>query len=105
MNQEIKKLQNRIADLEKQVRALSQFSTIPLAIENAFTARGFINASKPGYPDTNFDYTTNEGFRQTIVLSGSAQSISVPAFPLRFMRLKDGSNFFIPLYTYAEFGF
>ena len=104
MEKEIQNLKKQVLELEKTVKALMQYSTIPLPIEQAFAGRGFVNALKPDIPDNNGDYTTNIGFRQTISLSGVAQDITVPAFPVRFMRLKDGSNLFIPLHTYAEFG-
>lgn len=97
-------LQRQIDELKRRLDALNQYQTITLPTELAFIGRGFLNTYPPELPDVTGDYTANVGFRRTISLSGAAEDIIVPAYPIRFIKLKDGSNLYIPLYTYAEFG-
>lgn len=97
-------LQKQIDELKKRLDKLNQYPTIPLETEIAFNKRGFTETYPPAIPDAAGDYITNIGFRRNIDLSGAAETIIVPAYPYRFLKLKDGSNLYIPVYVYAEFG-
>ncbi len=85
-------------------KQMESSNSLPLAVDRALSGRGFMKAGKPGYPDPDFDYITNDGFRHDLALTGAAQTITVPSFPVRFIKLGDGSNLYIPLHTYSEFG-
>lgn len=103
INNQILFLKNKIMELENRLKKFEQSSTIPLEVDNAFCGRGFVKTYKPEIPDPAGDYTTNEGFRQTISLTGNAQDIVVPQFPHKFLEINDGSGLYIPLHAYFEF--
>lgn len=98
--EQINFLKKEIEELKRQFALLKDTSTIPYEVEQAFASRGFVETNKIGIPDPNGDYTTNEGFRQEIGISGDPETIVIPQFPVRFLELKDGSGFYIPLHAY-----
>lgn len=95
-------LLKRIEALEKQIESLNQSSTITFQVDNSFQQRGFVKTLPIGTPYTGYD--TNQGFVRTISLTGAAEDITVPAYPVGWLQLlnQTGGTFWIPLYTFSE---
>lgn len=100
MNNDIEMLKREISQLRKEIDNMKIASNIPFEIDSAFQNRGFTKTEQS--EATSFDMTSNAGFRQTLSLTGGAEDIVVPAFPVRWKRLSDGSNLYIPLHAFSE---
>jgi hypothetical protein len=98
MDKDYTQLQQKVAELEKKLLALTQTSTIPAEIEKALMGRGFLNTSPLGTPDQD-TWFNNEGF--IVATTPEAQA---PA--TQYLRIKniDGQNYWIAVYTFSELG-
>jgi hypothetical protein len=96
---ELDQIKKKITEIEIKINALSRESSIPYEVQESFKGRGFVNTSSPDYPPGDFDL--NEGFRRDVALTGEIQTITVPAYPYKFLRMT-GTNLYIPLHAFAE---
>lgn len=97
-------LQKRVELLEKQMASLNQSSTITYQVENAFMNRGFVDTLAPVDAPSGAEIA-GMGFIEEIALSGLPETISVPAYPRKFLTLKNNysgysssNNIYIPVY-------
>lgn len=93
-------LKKEIQELKRELNLLKASSTIPLEIDTALFGRGFVKTFDT--ESTSIEMTTNTGFRRTISLTGGAEDIIVPAYPVKWKKLSDQSNLYIALYTFSE---
>lgn len=97
MNQQ--QMEQTILDLQRQINALKQSSTIPLDIDRSFVGRGYMKSISINQIDP-LDYIS---LSTSLSLTGNPQIINVPAFPWRYARLQGSQNYYVPLMVLAEF--
>lgn len=90
MNEYIKQLEQRVTELERRLNSPEE--------DKKLQNRGFVNAFGPEIETSAM--SADAGFRQTISIGAGGGSASVPAFPTRWRKLKDGSELWIPLYAF-----
>lgn len=94
-------LKNEIDKLRLEVDTLRSWKdSLNRRIESGLSDIGLLKTDKPSLPPSS-TYTTNTGFRRTISLSGNAEDIVVPAYPVKFLKMSN-ANFYIPVHTFSE---
>jgi len=96
MDKNYEQLNQRIAELEKQFANLKQASTIPLDIEKALAARGFVVTAPIGTPPGDWDL--NEGFIVTID-GTQAQGVATKYLAVKY---QGQTQYYIPLNSFSE---
>lgn len=94
---EIELLKRKIEELERRLDSAEE--------DRKLEDRGFINTYKPVIDFWTSDVTaanSDTGFRRDLSLSGLAETITIPAYPTRWRKLRDGSDLYIPLYAYNQ---
>lgn len=91
-------LEKRVAELEKTIKQLTASNSIPENIEKALMGRGFVKTEPKGVPPEGWNDPSQEGF--IVQTTPNAQA---PA--TRYLRVLnfEGTNYWIALYTFAEF--
>lgn len=101
MNPDIIKLQQEIEILRQEIDSLKTASAIPLSIERAFGARGFLNTKNPSVAPLGAE-VAGMGFIAEIGLTGNPETITVVAPATKFLEVKNinigGTSFYIPIY-------
>lgn len=99
MDQNNQQLEQRVAQLEKQLAALQNSSTIPYNIDKSFVGRGYAKVSKPVVVVVGEDQ--GNWLNNVINLSGDPETIFVTQFPSAFGIVTEGemAGYWIPLYV------
>lgn len=88
---EIKDLKNLVSELRTEIESLKSANSIPLDIQNALKGRGFLKvlnyeAIDPlAWDSLNLEVPTDPPF-------------PVMEFPIRWLRIDDQNNWYIPVY-------
>ena len=96
MDKNNQQLEKRVVELEKQLLALQQSSTIPYTIDNSFMGRGFLKTTPVGTPGGL--WFENEGFIVTI----DGTQAQAPATKYLKMVNPSGGNYWVALYSFSD---
>lgn len=90
MQKRIIQLEQKIAELERNVDSAEP--------DIKLQQRGFLKTFSSEIETASM--SADAGFRRTISIGAGGGSASVPAFPTRWRKLRDGSELWVPLYAF-----
>jgi hypothetical protein len=97
----IAKLEKQVMDLQKEISQLKETSSIPYEISGALEGRDFLTTFNPEDAPSGAEIA-GHGFIDEIGLTGEEQTISIPAFPTKFLKVKSknyqGTPIYIPIF-------